>query len=32
MTLTDATWIFTAIIFSVVTGCVVWILREERKR
>jgi len=32
MTLTDIAWIFTGIIFAVITGCVVWILREERKR
>jgi preprotein translocase subunit SecG len=32
MTLTDATWIFTAIIFAVITVCVVWIMKEERKK
>jgi len=31
MTLTDATWIFTAIIFAVMVGCVVWVMKEERK-
>jgi hypothetical protein len=32
MTLTDIAWIFTAIIFSVVAGCVVWIIKEERRK
>jgi len=32
MTLTDIAWIFTAIIFSVVTGCVVWIIKEEKRK
>ena len=32
MTPDDAVWIFTGIIFTVVASCVVWILREERKK
>ena len=32
MTLTDVAWVFTGIIFTVVASCVVWILREERKK
>ena len=32
MTLTDTAWIFTGIIFTVVAGCVVWIIKEEEKK
>jgi hypothetical protein len=32
MTPDDAVWIFTAVIFAVITGCVVWIMKEEKKK
>lgn len=32
MTLDDAAWIFTAVIFTAIVGCVVWCIREERKK
>jgi hypothetical protein len=32
MSLDDVVWIFTGVVFTVITVCVVWILREERKR
>jgi len=32
MTLTDATWIFVAVIFTAIVGCVVWVIKEERRK
>jgi len=32
MTLTDVAWIFTAIIFAVMVGCVVWVMKEEKRK
>ena len=32
MTPDDAVWIFTGIIFTVITGCVVWIIKEEKRK
>ena len=32
MTPDDAVWIFTGIIFTVLIGCIVWVIREERRK
>ena len=32
MTLDDAAWVFTAVIFAAVVGCTIWIIKEERKK
>ena len=32
MTLTDVVWLFTAVIFAVITVCVIWIIKEERRK
>jgi hypothetical protein len=32
MTLTDAAWIFTGVVFAVIVGCTIWIIKEERKK
>jgi hypothetical protein len=32
MTLDDAAWIFTGVVFAAITVCVVWIIKEERKK
>jgi hypothetical protein len=32
MTLDDAAWLFVAVIFTVITVCVVWTMKEERKK
>lgn len=32
MSLSDVVWVFVTVIFTAIVGCVVWILREERKR
>ena len=32
MTHTDIVWIFTAVIFTVLIGCIVWVIREERRK
>ena len=32
MSLTDVAWIFTAVIFTIITGCVVWVMKEERRK
>ena len=31
MTLDDVVWIFAAVIFTAVVGCVVWVIKEERR-
>lgn len=32
MTLDDAAWIFTGVVFTVIVGCTIWIIKEERKK
>ena len=32
MSLSDVVWVFTAVIFAAVVGCVVWVIKEERKK
>jgi len=32
MTLDDAAWLFVAVVFTVITVCVVWIIKEERRK
>jgi hypothetical protein len=32
MTLTDASWLFVAVIFAEIVGCVVWVIKEERRK
>jgi hypothetical protein len=30
--LDDATWVFVAVIFTFITVCVVWTIKEDRKK
>lgn len=32
MSLDDIAWIFVGVIFMVIVGCVVWTMKEERKK
>ena len=32
MTLDDVAWAFVGFVFAVITVCVVWIIKEERKK
>ena len=32
MTLDNAAWVFTAVIFAAIVGCVVWVIKEERRK
>ena len=32
MSLSDVVWVFVTVIFTVITVCVVWIIKEERKK
>ena len=32
MSLDDIAWIFVAVVFTAITCCTVWIIREERKK
>ena len=32
MSLSDAAWIFTGVVFAVIVGCVVWTIKEERRK
>ena len=32
MSLDDIAWIFVAVVFTVITVCMVWIIKEERKK
>lgn len=32
MTIDDAVWIFTGVVFAVIVGCVVWTIKEERHK
>ena len=32
MSLSDVAWLFTAVIFAAIVGCVVWAIKEEREK
>ncbi len=32
MSIDDAVWIFTGVVFAVIVGCTIWIIKEERKK
>ena len=32
MSLSDVAWLFTAVIFAAIVGCVVWTMKEKRKK
>ena len=32
MSLDDIAWIFVAVVFTVITVCMVWIIKKERKK
>ena len=32
MTLDDAAWLFVAVIFTVIVGCTIWVIKEERRK
>jgi len=32
MTLDDAVWIFTGVVFVAVVGCTIWVIKEERRK
>jgi hypothetical protein len=32
VTIDDAAWVFTGVVFTVITVCVVWTMKEERKK
>ena len=32
MTLDDAAWVFVGVVFAVIAVCVVWTMKEERKK
>jgi heme/copper-type cytochrome/quinol oxidase subunit 4 len=32
MSLSDAAWIFTGVVFAVIVGCTIWVIKEERRK